>query len=135
MEEGQQVNKDIVKETEVNQDIVDENEKEDQEAVDENESYRKELAILLAQLESLKQDATNFSEGYVDSLESFEAATIYLGSIHKTLEKLESSHKNKVRKLKRAIHTANKEIVFLKNGLPAFKPLAQNSDLDDMASK
>ena len=105
MEEGENANKDIVKESE-----------EYQGAIDENESYRKELNVLLARLESLKRSTTEFLESAVTAFESFKAAKIYLGSVYNTLEKVESSHKHKVRKLKRQINTANKEIAFLKNG-------------------
>ena len=106
MEEGENANKDMVKESEEYQDTI-----------DETESYRKELNVLLARLESLKQCSTEFSESAATAFESFKAAKIFLGSVYNTLEKLESSHKHKVRKLKRHIDTANKEITLLKNGL------------------
>ena len=106
MEEGENANKDIVKESE-----------EYQDAIDENESYRKELNVLLARLESLKRCATDFSESAATAFESFKTAKIFLGSVYNTLEKLERAHKHKVKKLKRQINTANKEIALLKNGL------------------
>ena len=105
MEEGENANKDMVKESE-----------EYQGAIDETESYRKELNVLLARLESLKRTTTEFSESAATAFESFKGAKIFLGSVYNTLEKLERAHKHKVKKLKRQINTANKEIAFLKNG-------------------
>lgn len=120
MEEGQNANKNIVKDSEGNQEGVDENRKESEEyqdAANENENYYKELTVLLARLEYLKQIATEFAESAETSSESFKAAKIYFGSLYEALEKLKNSHKSKLKKVKRYIHAANKEIDLLKNGL------------------
>ena len=75
------------------------------------------MNVLLARLESLKRSTTEFSESAASASESLKAAKIFLGSVYNALEKLESSHKHKVKKIKRHIRTENKEIAFLKNGL------------------